>query len=140
MNSKQLDTIRKLGYVKRLDKNLEFMLFFFIWFLVLNVCIYFSYIFVYPIDNFNVINLLLLFIYREFEVASINFVGQTHKWRLTEWLQKGTERNRETLLDDLAFALQFILVTARARLFSHFFSIAESINAVLTGFIKLIGI
>ncbi|KAL4132482.1 hypothetical protein QTP88_009622 [Uroleucon formosanum] len=76
----------------------------------------------------------------EFEVASINFVGQTHKWRLTEWLQKGTERNRETLLDDLAFALQFLLVTARARLFSHFFSIAESIKAILTGVIKLIDI
>lgn len=72
-------------------------------------------------------------------MASINFVGQTHKWRLTEWLQKGTERNRETLLDDLAFALQFLLVTARARLFSHFFSIAESIKAILTGVIKLIG-
>jgi len=72
-------------------------------------------------------------------VASINFVGQTHKWRLTEWLQKGTERNRETLLDDLAFALQFLLVTARARLFSHFFSIAESIKAILTGMIKLTG-
>lgn len=66
-------------------------------------------------------------------------MGQTHKWRLTEWLQKGTERNRETLLDDLAFSLQFLLVTARARLFSHFFSITNSIKAVLTGVIKLIG-
>lgn len=83
--------------------------------------------------------ILIHFVFREFEVASINFVGQTHKWRLTEWLQKGTERNREILLDDLAFALQFILVTARARLFSHFFSIAESLKAVLTGVIKLIG-
>lgn len=73
-------------------------------------------------------------------MASINFVGQSHKWRLTEWLQKGTERNRETLLDDLAFALKFILVTARGRLFSHFFSIIVSIKAVLIGFIKLIGI
>jgi len=72
-------------------------------------------------------------------VASINFSGQTHKWRLTEWLQKGTERNRETLLDDLAFSLQFLLVTGRARLFSHFFSIAESIKAILIGVIKLIG-
>lgn len=72
-------------------------------------------------------------------MASINFSGQTHKWRLTEWLQKGTERNRETLLDDLAFSLQFLLVTAKARLFSHFFSIAESIKAILTGVIKLIG-
>jgi len=72
-------------------------------------------------------------------VASINFPGQTHKWRLTEWLQKGTERNRETLLDDLAFSLQFLLVTGRARLFSHFFSIAESIKAILIGVIKFIG-
>lgn len=72
-------------------------------------------------------------------MASIHFVGQSHKWRLTEWLQKGTERNRETLLDDLAFSLHFILVTARARLFSHFFSITESIRAILIGAIKLIG-
>lgn len=72
-------------------------------------------------------------------MASINFVGQSHKWRLTEWLQKGTERNRETLLDDLAFSLQFLLVTAKARLFSHFFSTAESIKAILIGAIKLIG-
>lgn len=84
--------------------------------------------------------IIIIFYLREFEVASLNFVGQTHKWRLTEWLQKGTERNRETLLDDLAFALQFLLVTARARLFSHFFSIAESIKAILIGFIKLMGI
>lgn len=87
----------------------------------------------------TIILLFFFSILREFEVASINFVGQSHKWRLTEWLQKGTERNRETLLDDLAFSLKFLLVIARARLFSHFFSIAESIKAVLTGVIKLIG-
>ncbi|XP_050419885.1 uncharacterized protein LOC126832893 isoform X2 [Adelges cooleyi] len=76
----------------------------------------------------------------EFEVASINFAGQSHKWRLTEWLQKGTERNRETLLDDLALALRFVLVTAKARLSSHFFSVTESFKAIFNGVIKLIDV
>ncbi|XP_050538538.1 uncharacterized protein LOC126903976 isoform X2 [Daktulosphaira vitifoliae] len=76
----------------------------------------------------------------EFEVPSINFIGQIHKWRLTEWLQKGTERNRESLLDDLALALRFLLVTAKARLSSHFFSVTESLKATLNGIIKLLDI
>lgn len=76
----------------------------------------------------------------EFEVPSLNFPGQTHKWRLSGLLQKGRERTRATLLDDLALALRFILVTARARLVSHFFSVTQAIKALLTGTLKLLDI
>jgi hypothetical protein len=37
--------------------------------------------------------------YREFEVESLNFPGQAHRWRLTQLLQKGTVRAHESLLD-----------------------------------------
>ncbi|XP_068087135.1 uncharacterized protein [Anabrus simplex] len=76
----------------------------------------------------------------EFEVDSINFPGQVHKWRLSQLLQKGTERSRDSLLDDLALALRFIIVTGRGRLISHFFSVYESLRALITGLVKLIDI
>lgn len=53
--------------------------------------------------------------YSEFEVDSLNFPGQVHKWRLSEILQKGTERSRDSLLNDLSLALRFIIVTARGK-------------------------
>ncbi|RZF45449.1 hypothetical protein LSTR_LSTR009320 [Laodelphax striatellus] len=76
----------------------------------------------------------------EFEVPSLNFPGQTHKWRLSGLLQKGTERTRDSLLDDLALALRFILITARARLVSHFFSLSEALRSFVTGALKLLDI
>ncbi|XP_046659884.1 uncharacterized protein LOC124353884 isoform X2 [Homalodisca vitripennis] len=76
----------------------------------------------------------------EFEVPSLNFAGQTHKWRLSGLLQKGCERSRAALLDDLALALRFVLVTARARLTSHFFSLAQAAKSLLSGTVKLLDI
>lgn len=76
----------------------------------------------------------------EFEVASLNFPGQHHKWRLSDFLQKGRERSRETLLDDLATGLRFLVVTARGRLVSHFFSVLQSVRALLEGVLKLLDI
>lgn len=76
---------------------------------------------------------------REFEVPSLNFAGQMHKWRLSGLLQKGCERSHATLLDDLALALRFILVTARARLVSHFFSLAHAFTSLIAGTLKLLG-
>jgi len=35
----------------------------------------------------------------EFEVDSLNFPGQVHRWRLTQLLQKGTVRAQESLLN-----------------------------------------
>jgi hypothetical protein len=72
-------------------------------------------------------------------VESLNFAGQVHKWQLSQLLQKGTERTQESLLNDLALALRFIIVTARGRLFSHFFSLYEALRALLTGLLRLLG-
>ncbi|XP_034935076.1 uncharacterized protein [Chelonus insularis] len=76
----------------------------------------------------------------EFEVDSINFAGQTHRWRLSGLLQRGRDRRRETLLKDLALATRFLVVTARARLISHCFSISQAFKALLTGFLRLLDI
>lgn len=70
---------------------------------------------------------------------SLNFPGQVHKWRLSQLLQKGTERSRESLLNDVALALRFLLVTARARFISHFFSVSQSLRSLLAGLLRLLG-
>ncbi|XP_055375175.1 uncharacterized protein LOC129607934 isoform X2 [Condylostylus longicornis] len=74
----------------------------------------------------------------EFDVPSLNFHGQVHKWRLSQFLQKGTFRAHDSFLSDLALAARFIVITARARIFSHFFSVAHAVKALLSGIIKLI--
>lgn len=76
---------------------------------------------------------------REFEVDSINFAGQTHRWRLSGLLQRGRDRRRDTLLTDLALATRFLVVTARARLISHCFSVSQSLKALITGLLRLLG-
>lgn len=45
---------------------------------------------------------------------------------------------KETLLEDLALAAQFIVITARARIVGHFFSVKEAAKALVAGFLKLI--
>ncbi|XP_026671760.1 uncharacterized protein LOC108627846 isoform X2 [Ceratina calcarata] len=76
----------------------------------------------------------------EFEVDSINFTGQTHRWRLSGLLQRGRDRRRDALLRDLALATRFLVVTAKARLVSHCFSISQSLKAFLTGLLRLLDI
>ncbi|XP_076160275.1 uncharacterized protein LOC143143176 isoform X2 [Ptiloglossa arizonensis] len=76
----------------------------------------------------------------EFEVDSINFAGQTHRWRLSGLLQRGRDRRRDALLRDLALATRFLVVTAKARLVSHCFSISQSLKALLTGLLRLLDI
>lgn len=77
--------------------------------------------------------------FREFEVDSINFPGQLHKWRLSSLLQRGRDRRRDALLSDLALATRFLVVTAKARLVSHCFSVSQSFRAMLTGLLRLLG-
>ncbi|XP_076755097.1 uncharacterized protein LOC143425638 isoform X1 [Xylocopa sonorina] len=76
----------------------------------------------------------------EFEVDSINFTGQTHRWRLSGLLQRGRDRRRDALLSDLALATRFLVVTAKARLISHCFSVSQSLKALLTGLLRLLDI
>lgn len=78
------------------------------------------------------------FRFSEFEVPSLNFPGQVHLWKLSQLLQKGSQPTKETLLGDLALAAQFIVITARARIVGHFFSVKESAKALLSGLLKLI--
>lgn len=80
----------------------------------------------------------LRFRFSEFEVPSLNFPGQVHLWRLSQLLQKGSLPTKETLLEDLALAAQFIVITARARIIGHFFSVKEAAKALMAGFLKLI--
>ncbi|CAI9722776.1 Hypothetical predicted protein [Octopus vulgaris] len=76
----------------------------------------------------------------EFEVDSIHFPGQTHKWHLSQLLQKGSKRSHETLLDDTALALRILLITARNRFHSHFFSLSEGIKSWARGLWKIFDI
>jgi hypothetical protein len=68
----------------------------------------------------------------------LNFIGQVHRWRLSQLLQKGCDRTQDSLLSDLALAARFIVITARGRMFGHFFSVSHALRALWTGFIKLI--
>lgn len=74
----------------------------------------------------------------EFDVPSLNFPGQVHKWRLSQLLQKGYLRAHTSLLNDLALAARFIIVTAKTRIFGHFFSVTHAARALLKGFWRLI--
>lgn len=71
-------------------------------------------------------------------MESLNFPSQQHRWKLSQLLQKGVERTRNSLLDDLALALQFIVVTAKNRLVSHFFSVSESVRFFLKGLLRIL--
>lgn len=68
----------------------------------------------------------------EFEVPSLNFPGQMHRWRLSQFLQKGSERTRDSLLSDLALSARFLVITAKGRLSGPFFSIAHAARALLS--------
>lgn len=61
-----------------------------------------------------------------------------HRWQLSQCLQKGYLRTRETLLKDLALAAHFIFITAKARIFGHFFSVVKSMRALLHGILMLV--
>lgn len=68
----------------------------------------------------------------------MNFPGQVHRWRLSQMLQKGSERAHDSLLSDLALAARFIVVTAKSRLMGHFFSVAQGARAFFEGLIKIL--
>ncbi|XP_043205633.1 uncharacterized protein LOC122372479 isoform X2 [Amphibalanus amphitrite] len=76
----------------------------------------------------------------EFEVESLNFTGQVHRWRLSELLQKGTERSFITYQDDLALSLRFLIITARGRIGSHFFSLRRCLKSLLRGLTLLLDV
>ncbi|XP_043653946.1 uncharacterized protein LOC122620516 isoform X1 [Drosophila teissieri] len=73
----------------------------------------------------------------EFDVPSLHFPGQVHKWRLSQLLQKGKLRAQDSFLSDLALAARFVVVTARARILSHFFSVVQAMHGLLEAFTRL---
>ncbi|KAK3091951.1 hypothetical protein FSP39_023952 [Pinctada imbricata] len=76
----------------------------------------------------------------EFDVDSINFPGQYHRWRLTQLLQKGSKRARDTMLKDISLSLRLLIITARNRFISHFFSLSQSLTGWAKGLWKLLDI
>ncbi|KAL4240910.1 hypothetical protein ACF0H5_001692 [Mactra antiquata] len=76
----------------------------------------------------------------EFEVASVNFPGQVHRWRLTKLLQKGSHNAHNSLLDDTALALRLLIITAKNRIISPVFSLSESVASWGRGLWKLLDI
>jgi hypothetical protein len=44
----------------------------------------------------------------EFEVDSVRFPGQKHRWLLSQVLIKGKQKTRETMRNDIAKALYFV--------------------------------
>lgn len=70
-------------------------------------------------------------------MASLNFAGQVHRWRLSQFLQKGRSRTQDSLLNDLALSARFIVVTALTRISGHFLSVVESARAMLRGLVLL---
>jgi len=80
----------------------------------------------------------------EFEVESVRFPGQKHTWRLSQLMQKGSERSTQTLRKDLARALTLLVVVSREWLIGDIFSVKRSLlgwkrwfKAVLDSFIGL---
>lgn len=74
----------------------------------------------------------------EFEVASLNFPGQVHRWQLSQLLQKGHQRAHDSLLDDLALAARMLIVTAGVRISGRFFSVAHAARALAHGLVSLL--
>lgn len=88
----------------------------------------------------NIFHVIGMFFFSEFTVPSQNFPGQKHHWRLSELLQKGIQRSRETFIQDLAVSAGIIFVTAKERINGTFFSLIESLRALANGFLLLIDI
>ncbi|XP_059139647.1 uncharacterized protein LOC131927817 [Physella acuta] len=74
----------------------------------------------------------------EFEVASKNFQGQTHRWRLSKLIQKGSDRTRNSLLENLACSLSLLIITARNRFCSDFFSLTKALQGWYSGLYNLL--
>ncbi|KAK3789575.1 hypothetical protein RRG08_016254 [Elysia crispata] len=76
----------------------------------------------------------------EFNVASLNFNGQNHRWRLSRLLQKGSEKTRNSLLGDVARSLSLLVITARDRFCSNTFSLKEAVRGWASGLWNLLDI
>ncbi len=94
------------------------------------------------------------FFRREFEVESIHFPGQRHRWRLSKLLQSGVQTANEKLFkvrfirdinsfkyffQELSWAVYMLIIFARDRVFSNCFSFKSTLRSWKQGFVSLIG-
>ncbi|CAF1379311.1 unnamed protein product, partial [Didymodactylos carnosus] len=73
----------------------------------------------------------------EFEVNSIYFPGQRHRWRLSKLLQSGIQTANQTFFKELSWALYMLIIFAHDRIISNCFSIKASIRSWKRGFVTL---
>eukprot|EP00092_Neocalanus_flemingeri_P037052 GFUD01040338.1.p1 GENE.GFUD01040338.1~~GFUD01040338.1.p1 ORF type:complete len:1135 (+),score=193.14 GFUD01040338.1:117-3521(+) len=76
----------------------------------------------------------------EFSVDSVQFPGQKHTWRLSNILQKGSERSTETMYRNFSSATQLFVVLARELMVGDDFSMRQSINGWSEGFMNILEI
>ncbi|CAF0762309.1 unnamed protein product [Rotaria sp. Silwood1] len=74
----------------------------------------------------------------EFDVNSIHFPGQRHRWRLSKLLQSGIQTANEVLHKELSWALYMLIIFARDRVFSNCFSFKATLRSWKQGFVSLI--
>ncbi|CAF4746596.1 unnamed protein product [Rotaria sp. Silwood1] len=77
----------------------------------------------------------------EFEVNSIHFPGQRHRWRLSNLLQSGIQPANEVLYKELSWALYILIIYALDRIISNCFSFKATLRSWKQGFVNaLIGL
>ncbi|CAF4238218.1 unnamed protein product, partial [Rotaria sp. Silwood2] len=74
----------------------------------------------------------------EFEVNSIHFSGQRHRWRLSKLLQSGIQTANEVLYKELSWAVYMLIIFAQDRVFSNCFSFKATLRSWKQGFVSLI--
>ncbi|CAF1139101.1 unnamed protein product [Rotaria sordida] len=74
----------------------------------------------------------------EFEVNSVHFPGQHHRWRLSKLLQSGIQTANDVFYKELSWALYMLIIYARDRVTSNCFSFNATLRSWKQGFVSLI--
>ncbi|CAF0965041.1 unnamed protein product [Rotaria magnacalcarata] len=74
----------------------------------------------------------------EFEVHSIHFPGQSHRWKLSKLLQSGVQPANDALFKELSWAVYMLMIFARDRVLSNCFSFKAVLRSWKAGFVSLI--
>jgi hypothetical protein len=74
----------------------------------------------------------------EFEVNSIHFPGQRHRWKLSRLLQSGVQTANEKFFKELSWAVYMLIIFAQDRVFSNCFSFKATLRSWKQGFVSLI--
>ncbi|CAF0814063.1 unnamed protein product [Adineta steineri] len=74
----------------------------------------------------------------EFEVNSIHFPGQHHRWRLSKLLQSGILTANHVFFKELSWAVYMLIIFAQDRVFSNCFSFKATLRSWKQGFVSLV--